>query len=429
MWGKSKRKNFFGGKFRFIVFHIVNCMFFLPLILIIIISVSSAATLDELEQWAHDNFWGHYTPAESLDVEIYRSIADGDWQVAAYLFSARSFVEFGTIDSALLDIAYCLGRSGDFDNSRDALRRAIEIYGGENPQVVYVDAMLNIWSGNVRKARRILRSCLKKQKADYDKYFLKIALGIADILYGKTKKGFSLFRDADGISKLGTGTPDFEVRLFGQRVSYHSVIGTLYVRQYFGRPSVILRIRPVFRWSDGSRYSAEPLAIEQVAQIFGSPYFQVATERTGEILIPRWRGIPVGGEMSMWIVYIDESENLDSCYVVVSGELRGFPPADSFGTAVKDLRAKSIEMWFDTLMSRGSNIDQPFWRFILSYRISHALADSTRWQEGAAVVDSIIENAPFLSEMYLWRGAFSLFQERYEEAYKYFSAPLERDSC
>ncbi len=390
---------------------------------------SFAVSLEELEKWSHDNFWGHYTPPESLETEQYISMACGDWQVAAYIFAAKSFVRFNTIDSALLDISYCIGKSGDINDAEEALLRAEKIYSAQNSQVAYMDAMLEIWSGNPDRARRILRAALKKQKTDYKKKYLQTALGIANVLSGNLSKGFKWFRIADDVSKAGTGTPDFEARIFGQSVRYGSVIGSLYVRQYFGRPSVILRIRPIFKWSDGSQYNADPLTIEQVSQIFSSPYFQLGTERTGEIVIPRWQGIPVGGEIDIWIVHLDENETLDSNYVVVSGRLRGFPPADSFDIAVKNLRKNAIRTWFDTLMVKISNIDQPFWHFILSYRISSDLADSSRWDEGINIADSLIGNAPFLRELYLWRGAFSLFEKNYDEAYRYFIAPLHSDSC
>ncbi len=404
----------------------------LPFILLFLLFLSSssfALSLDELEKWSHDKFWGHYTPPESLETALFISTARGDWQVAAHIFAAKSFVQFDTIDSTLLDISYCLGKSGDIDNARKALLRAKRIYGDKNPQTTYMDAILNIWSGNTGKARRILRSALKKQKIDCDKKYLQTALGIANVLSGNLSRGFKWFRIADDVSKAGSGTPNFEAQIFGQNVRYESITGSLYVRQYFGRPSVILRIRPIFKWSDGSQYNAEPLTIEQIAQIFTSPYSQLGTERTGEIVIPRWQGIPVGGEIDMWIVYLDANKTLDSNYVVVSGRLRGFPSADSFDIAVKNLRKNAIQVWFDTLMAKVPNIDQPFWRFILSYRISSDLADTSRWDEGADIADSLLETAPFLSKLYLWRGAFSLFEKNYSEAYRYFIAPLLQDSC
>ncbi|RKZ29847.1 hypothetical protein DRQ33_08430, partial [bacterium] len=163
--------------------------------------------------------------------------------------------------------------------------------------------------------------------------------------------------------------------------------------------------------------------------MFGSPYFQLGIERNGLFVIPRWSGIPIGGTVSLWIVYVDKKEILDSVLVNASGFVKGFPAADSFAISIQQLRKDAIHMWFDSLMAIGMSVNEPFWRFILSYRLASALSDTTRWDMGIEMADSIIATAPYLDNMYLWRGAFSLFKEEFDDAFYYFAIPVRRDSC
>jgi len=398
-------------------------------LLFLMVAVSAyASDLDSLYSWARRTFWGHYVPQESLWAMYQRSLAEDDMPTAVQLAAAVSFVKYGTVDSALFDIAYCFIREGDFSAAEQAIRRAKKIFG-ECAMVFYLDALAELYSGDPKKAAKILKKALRRTKDPDERRFLETALAVMEVLRGKVAQGFSRFREIEGLRRIGFGEPLYEARLLGVKSLYGAGAGTLWVRQYYGVPSMILRIRPVFRFVDGSVWVGNALTVEQVSSILGSPYFQVNVERSGAVVIPRWTGIPVSADLNLWFVYVDENDIFDSVLVRVSGKLTGFAPADSFSVAIEELRRDAIVQWFDSLANPRHNFGEPFWQFVLSERIAAALSDSSQWEYGLALADSVLEFAPYLEELYLWRGAFSLFLKDYEDAYRYFVKPLERDSC
>ena len=397
-------------------------------VLFIFTTISEASQLDSLENWAKTTFWGHYIPPDSLVMDCYIAIASGDFPLMIRLSAGISYLKYDTIDSAMCDIAYGFIRLGDFSAADDAIDRAKSIWG-ENTQVVYLRALEELYSGNPRKAQKILKRKLKNASAENGEKFLLTALGMMEILDEKIDKGFKHFQNAENLAPIGFNSPMFEISLFEQTAHYNAVVGTLKIWQYYGLPSVIIRLRPIFRMADGSLYEGGVLGIEQVASLLGSPYFQVNVHRSSQVVIPRWDGISTSADMSIWVVYIDSRGELDSSLVKVNGELQGFLPADSFTVAIEDLREDGIKMWFDSLAKPTKKVGESFGRLVLSERVASALSDSEQWEYGKALVDSFIEVAPYITELYLWRGAFSLFEKNYGEAYDYFSKPLEKDSC
>ena len=385
--------------------------------------------LDSLEMWAHNTFKGHYVPRESLFVSYERALADDDMPLAVQLAAAVSFVQYGTIDSALVDIAYCFARQGDISAADEAVERAQKIYGF-SAQVEYVKALVELYSGAPRRGIRILKKALRGERDPEAKQFLATAIAFMEVLRGDIEDGFTGFRKIEHLRPVGHGAPLYEVRLLGVKSEYRAAVGTLWVRQYYGGPSMLLRIRPVFEFVDGSVSEGKSIVVEQICSILGSPYFQVNVERSGVVHIPRWGGVPASAEVKMWLVYVDETGNMDSVLVKVSGKLVGFAPADSFTVAIEDLRSEAIKAWFDSLFKPVHRVgSEPFWQFVLSERVAYALSDSSQWERGVALLDSVIKFAPYLTQLYLWRGAFSLFMHDYEQAYQFFTKPLEKDSC
>ncbi len=397
-------------------------------VLFLFLSPIFCSRLDSLEMWVKNTFWGHYVPQESLRMEYYIALVSDDMPMATGLAAAISFTQFSTIDSALLDIAYCFIRSGNFSASSDAIERAEKIYG-ENVQSIYLKSLEQLYSGNARKAEKILKRGLNYAKNDAEKKFLMTASAMVKVLGGKVKDGFELFRRAENISARGLGQPYYEARLLGQTMRFEAVAGTLWMRQYAGYPTMLIRIRPIFKMFDGTVYESPPLDVEQIASLFGSPYLQVGIERTGSIVMPRWAGVPVSANIKMWIVHINHRGELDSSLVNVMGALSGYPPADSFTNAVDDIRKEAIILWFDSLAIPSRKFGEPFWRLVLSKRVAYMLADSSSWEQGVALVDSLIEVAPYISELFLWRGAFALFMQDYQTAFDYFMEPAQKESC
>ncbi len=394
-----------------------------------IVMPAGAGVVDSLQMWAKRTFWGHYVPRDSLFVSYERALADDDMPTAIQLAAALSFVEYETVDSALLDLGYCYIRAGDFSSADEVLSRAAKIYG-KSSQIQYLRALAELYSGDPKGAIKILKRALKKARTAGQRKFLSVALAMMEILHGDLEDGFDRFRRIEDLKKIGFGKPMYEARLLGVRSEYNTAIGTLWVRQYYGFPSMVLRIRPVFRFVDGTVWVGKAVPVEQVASILGSPFFQVNVERSGIVHIPRWNGVPISASLEMWFVYLDENDDFDSILVKVSGELTGYAPADSFSVAVDELRRDAIVRWFDTLARPLNNpVGTSFWRFVLSRKVGEALADSSQWDRGIALVDSIIQVAPYLWELYLWRGAFSLFKGGYQEAYRYFSIPLKKHDC
>ncbi|RKZ29846.1 hypothetical protein DRQ33_08425 [bacterium] len=225
--------------------------YFLIITFLVAFTFANAISLDSLESWAHETFWGHYTLPDSLEFARNTAIARGDWQIAAFISAGAAFSRFGTIDSAMYDIAYCLAKTGDFEGAEEAIRRARKLYGKNNPQVQYISSLLAIWSGNASMADDIIQSALRKAPSEEARQFLQIAGGIISTLKGDIKSAFKMFKYAENISKKGTGRPRFEARMLGQSIQNSAVLGTLYIRQHYGRPCVVLRMRPVFDWQDG----------------------------------------------------------------------------------------------------------------------------------------------------------------------------------
>ncbi len=395
---------------------------------LVLCAASHAITVDSLQTWAQNTFWGRYVPPDSLLYAYRLAVACGDFPTATFLAAGLSYILFGTIDSALCDIAYCLGKSGDISAARAFAKRALKL-APNSPQAIYVHALTLAWGGSFRKARKVLRKALAEAADTSSRNFFHKALGLVLTMRGDAAGAMRHFRRAEGISAHGAGKPMFQAKLFAQRIAYGAVVGSLYVREYIGKPVIVLRLRPTFKWLDGSSFSSAPMPVEQVCQLFGSPYFQRGVGRCAAITIPRWDGIPVGGEMSLWIVYVDEKGELDSTLVPVSGGVLGFPAADSFVVAVQELRRSAIRAWFDTLVKYTPTLRNPFWQFVLSFRAADALLDSSKWSAGEAFLDSVIAAAPYIPELYIWRGAFALFQQKYDTAYAYFSIPALRDSC
>lgn len=406
--------------------YLLRGLLFFSGVLLVFVSSLGASQLDSLENWTNKTFWGHYISPDSLKMDYYIASSSNDFPLMVRLAAGISYLNYNTIDSAMYDIAYCFIRSGDFSSAGDAIDRAENIWG-ENAQLVYLKALAELYSGNSGKARKILKKKSKDVSTDDDKKFISIALGMVEILDGKTRKGFTHLQRAENLTPIGFDSPLYEIRLFGQTANYNAIVGTLWIRQYYGFPSIIIRMRPIFQMMDGSIYNGAILGIEQVASLFGSPYFQADVHRSSQIVIPRWSGIPTSAKMSMWIVYIDSRNEFDSLLVKVIGKVEGFPPADNFTAAIEDLRKDAIKMWFDSLAKPTNEIGEPFWRLVLSAKVASALADSTQWEYGEAMVDSFIDVAPYITELYLWRGAFSLFLENYDDAFKYFSKPLEKN--
>jgi len=403
-------------------------------VLFVINTPCHATRLDSLEYWAFRTF--HKAPIQlnDLKAQYYIALAQNDWSVAMGIGAGISYIQYTTIDSALMDIAYCSIRNGDFSFAGDVLDKLEKIYPNHS-QVIYLSAMYELYIGSADKAEKILVEALEeKENAEesapfFEENFLLTSLGIVEVLEGKIKNGFKKLRIALGLSPRGRGSPLFEARLIEQQFGMGIIEGTLIIRQHYGRPSVLLRMRPITYLVDGSRYIAGDLSIEQIASIYGSPYFQIGVIRAGRVFLPRWGGIPTSSPMDIWLVYIDSQKKLDSSLVKVSGELLGYTFADSFVHALDMLETEAILMWFDSIASSSVQLSEPLWRFNLSREVGLFLSDSTRWERGIVYIDSLIQLDPDISQLYLWRGALSLFMKDFETALDFFIIPVETDSC
>ncbi len=401
-------------------------------VLFVISSPCQATRLDSLEYWAFRTF--HRSPIQlnDLKTQYYVTLAQNDWAIAMGIAAGVSYIQYTTIDSALMDIAYCSIRNGDFSFADDILDKLEKLYP-RHSQVIYLRAMYELYKGSAKKAEKILVEALDEKEKEsapfFEENFLLTSLGIVEVLEGKIKSGFKKLRTALGLSPRGRGSPLYEARLIEQQFSMGIIEGTLLIRQHYGRPSMLLRMRPITYLVDGSRYIAGDLSVEQIASIYGSPYFQLGVTRTGRVFLPRWGGIPTSSPIDIWLVFIDSQENLDSTLVKVSGALLGYAFADSFVDALDMLEKKAIIMWFDSIANSAVQLSEPLWRFNLSREVGLFLSDSTQWERGISFIDSLIQLDPDISQLYLWRGALSLFMNDFETALEFFKIPVETDSC
>lgn len=395
----------------------------------VLCGASNSSILDSLGNEVYDKLKLVEIDKDSLYSAYITAIAKNDWSIVPGLSVAVSISFYDTPDSAIWDVAYAMARIGRITEALNVLEQAENI-AGKMPQTVFLNALLLNWQGKKNKAIEILEKALTKVETVEESYFLKNALGILFTLNGNIQEAFSIFRRADRLAGVSSSIRPFvECKLSKCNVFDGFITSEIELRHISGKPFVILQIIPKFISIDRREIVGEPLYIEQIAQIFGSPYWQANVRRKGNIVFGRESGakLSFGIELSAIVTYSDKKQ--DTLRIPVSGLVGGMHELDSFAVAVRELEPTDIERWYYEIISNEEIPQTERNMLYLTRTMAIAFMDSSMRAMALRVADSVLSVNPYWSAMWQWRGAIALAQNNAESALLSFLMTVKKDTC
>lgn len=414
-----------GGNSKIAPIVLIACVF----VIILIARAESSSVMDSLERDVRSRLGSAKLDRDSLYSAYIAFVAKDDWSVVPWLSVAVSISFYDTPDSAIWDVAYALARSGKIGDALEVLKRGAEIVP-KMSQTLFLTALCLAWQGKKKKAVVMLENALARVSSADENCFLKNALGTVLMIGGDVQEAFSVFRGADRLPNVSSSSRPFvEAKWIWSEVKDGFVAGEIELYHISGRPFVILQLLPKFISVDRREVMGEPLYIEQVAQIFGSPYWQPNVRRRGGVLFWRELGINLSFnvEFSAVVAYSDKKQ--DTLRISVVGPVGGVDELDSFAMAVHELEENNIEKWYSAISSSENIPSLNKGALYLTRTMAIAFVDSAMRDIALKVSDSVLSVSPYWNAMWQWRGAVALAHNDAESAVLSFLMSMKKDTC
>lgn len=359
-----------------------------------------------------------------IDSQLQVAVARGDWNLALHLCATKSVMHKGKLDTLLLDMAYFALRCNEFDIAASCIDRST----ARTQHVVqqnYMRALFEAYSGNLQGAEHIAETSLESAKTSAESTYALVCYGIIATMAGDFESSFSHLRAAENLESHGNGVPRFTMLIEDTKQSHEK---TLTLRQHSGAPCVLTRLVPLLYFDDGTSMRGGEVFIEQIAQIFGSPLFLPGIERAGKIALPTWGGVNLPAEINVELMFCLENGTRDSLLLFTHGNATPSGFGAQFSAAKTDLDTAAMFLWAESLANENAAHASEVLRIFATTKLAAMLVDANRWQAGLSYCDNLTALYPNLTQVAMWRGAFSMYLGALDSAEAIFERAVEGDT-